>query len=121
METGSTRELPEHMNRSEDKGHPPKDPSRDPKEVGTRFLDPERFERLLTLLVERGHRLIGPTLREGVIVYDTIEGVGDLPRGVREEHGPGYYRTEQTSDDRLFAWAHGPDSAKRFLFPPSDE
>ena len=88
--------------------------------VGARFLDAEGFERLLALLVERGHLLVGPTVRDGVIVYDEINGVEDLPRGVREIHGPGAYRIEQAGDDRLFAWAHGPDSAKRFLFPPRD-
>ena len=53
-----------------------------------------------------------------VIVLERIEGAGDLPRGVRETQGPGAYRLEQTGDDRLFEWAHGPDAAKRFLFPP---
>jgi ferredoxin len=86
-----------------------------------RFLSQERFERLLALLIERGHQLIGPTVRDGAIVYDTIGGVGDLPRGVREIQGPGEYGIEQTGDDRLFAWAHGADSPKRFLFPPRDE
>lgn len=87
---------------------------------GARFLAVEGFERLLELLVARGYLLIGPTVRDDVIVYGEINGVEDLPRGVREIQGPGTYRLEQTGDDALFAWAHGPDSAKRFLFPPRD-
>ena len=39
---------------------------------------------------------------------------------MREVQGPGTYRLEQTGDDRLFAWAHGPDAAKRYLFPPRE-
>jgi ferredoxin len=85
-----------------------------------RHLDREGFDRLLASLAEGGYRLIGPTVRDGAIVMDQIDGAQDLPRGVRETQGPGAYRLEQTDDDRLFAWAHGPDAAKRFLFPPRE-
>ncbi len=85
-----------------------------------RHIDREGFATLLASLAHRGYRLIGPTVRDGAIVMDEIEGPDDLPRGVREVQGPGVYRLERTDDDRLFAWAHGPDAAKRFLFPPSE-
>ena len=88
--------------------------------AGARFLDAGVFERLLALLVQQGHVLVGPTVRDGAIVYDEIDGVEDLPRGVREVHGAGSYRLEQTGDGYFFSWAHGHDSAKRFLFPPRD-
>ena len=83
-------------------------------------MDRAGFERLLAVLAAQGYELIGPTVRDGAIVLDRIEGAEDLPRGVRETQGPGTYRLEQTGDDRLFAWAHGPDAAKRFLFPPRE-
>ena len=88
--------------------------------MSTRYLERDALGRLLDLLVERGYELIGPTVRDGAIVLDRIDGVDDLPRGVREIQGPGTYRLEQTDDDRLFEWAHGPDSGKRFLFPPRE-
>jgi ferredoxin len=89
-------------------------------EMSTRSLDRDGLDRLLGLLVERGYELIGPTVRDGAIVLDRIDGVGDLPRGVREVQGPGSYRLVHTGDDRLFEWAHGPDSGKRYLFPPRE-
>jgi len=85
-----------------------------------RFIGREGFAGLLTLLAEQGYEVIGPTVRDGAVVLDRIDGAQDLPRGVRETQGPGAYRLEQTGDDRLFAWAHGPDAAKRFLFPPRE-
>ena len=85
-----------------------------------RFLDRDGFERMLATLAERGYTVIGPTVRDGAIVLDRIDGIEDLPRGVREVHTPGSYRLEETGDDRLFAWAHGPDAGKRFLFPPRE-
>ncbi len=82
-----------------------------------RFLDHQGFERLLATLADDGYELVGPTVRDGAIVLDRIEGADDLPRGVGEEQGPGSYRLTSRGDGRYFAWAHGPDSAKRFLFP----
>jgi ferredoxin len=82
-----------------------------------RFLERSDFDRLLSSLVESGYDLIGPTVRDGAVVLEPIDGVHDLPRGVRDEQGPGRYRLSPTGGDELFAWSHGPDSAKRFLFP----
>jgi len=82
-----------------------------------RFLEYQGFERLLATLVGDGYELVGPTVRDGAIVLDRIEGAGDLPRGVGEEQGPGSYRLTSREDGRFFGCAHGPDSAKRFLFP----
>jgi ferredoxin len=85
-----------------------------------KFLDRPGFERLLSALASDGYELIGPTVRDGAIVLERIDGAGDLPRGVREIQEPGGYRLERVDDDRLFGWAHGPDSAKPFLFPPRE-
>ncbi len=80
-------------------------------------IDRAGFGRLLDELKARGYELIGPTVRDGAIVLDSIEGLSDLPAGIREVQGPGRYRLERRADDRLFDWAHGPDSAKQLLFP----
>ncbi len=85
-----------------------------------RYLDRPGFDALLHALSEQGFRLIGPSVRDGAIVLDRIEGVGDLPAGVGETQGPGTYRLTHRDDDRLFGWAHGPDAGKRFLFPPRE-
>ena len=43
------------------------------------------FARLLEALTADGYRLIGPTVRDGAIVLDRIDGLDDLPAGVAEE------------------------------------
>ena len=85
-----------------------------------RYLDRNGFAGLLRSLAEAGYEVIGPTVRDGAIVLEPIEGAHDLPAGVSEEQGPGVYRLGARDDDRVFAWAHGPDAAKRFLFPPRE-
>jgi sulfhydrogenase subunit beta (sulfur reductase) len=83
-----------------------------------RFLDEAGFEGLLTELRARGFDLVGPTVRDSAIVLDHIQNTGELPRGVGVEQDAGRYRlVERPGDRRFFAFAHGPDSAKRFLFP----
>ncbi len=83
-------------------------------------LDRDGLDRLIRVLAEDGYRVIGPTVRDGAIVLEEIEGLADLPAGVREVQAPGSYRLERADDGRLFDWAHGPDAGKRFLFPPRE-
>jgi sulfhydrogenase subunit beta (sulfur reductase) len=85
-----------------------------------RFIDREGFRQLLTELQSRGYLLIGPTVRDGALVLDAIDGPEELPRGIGEEQSPGGYRLVERPDERVFGFAHGPDSAKRFLFSPRE-
>jgi ferredoxin len=85
-----------------------------------RMLDRTGFDSLLRSLVDAGYELVGPTVRDGAIVLDRIDGASDLPEGVGEIQGPGVYRLTRREDDRRFGWAHGPDAGKRFLFPPRE-
>ena len=82
-----------------------------------RFIDRTGFAGVLDALARRGFTVVGPTVRDGAVVLDRVEGVDDLPAGVGVDEGPGRARLERRDDDRLFGVPHGPDSAKRFLFP----
>ena len=54
-------------------------------------LSREGLDRLLQALA-RDYRVIGPTVRDGAIVYDDIAGVADLPAGWTDEQDGGHYR-----------------------------
>ncbi len=84
------------------------------------YLARDGLDRLVRLLTEQGYEVVGPTVRDGAIVLERIEGSADLPAGIREEQGPATYELTRAGDARLFDWAHGPDSGKRFLFPPRE-
>ena len=83
------------------------------------LIDRSGLERLLALLVERQYRVVGPTVRDGAIVYDDIAAVADLPEGWTEQQNPGEYRLERRKDAALFGYAVGPHSWKQFLHPPA--
>ena len=76
--------------------------------------------RLIEALAERGHRVIGPIVRNQALVYDEIEGVEDLPKGWTDLQEPGKYRLEHRGDEKLFGYVVGPASWKQYLNPPEE-
>jgi ferredoxin len=73
---------------------------------------------LLVALRGRGYTLVGPTVREGAIIYDELTTVDDLPAGYTDEQEAGTYRLKRRGDAALFGYAVGPQSWKRWLHPP---
>ena len=82
-------------------------------------LECEQLQHLLEVLADEGYRLVGPTIRDGAIVYDDLASVTDLPVGWTDEQDGGRYRLKRRSDQALFGYAVGPQSWKRFLHPPT--
>ena len=76
------------------------------------------LQGLIDALAGRGYQVLGPTIRDGAIVYDTITGITDLPAGWTDRQDPARYRLERRKDAALFGFAVGPQSWKRFLHPP---
>ncbi len=76
------------------------------------------LEHLLQALATRGYQVVGPTIREGAIVYDRLTSTKDLPAGWTDEQDGGTYRLNRRSDEALFGYAVGPHSWKQFLHPP---
>jgi len=81
-------------------------------------IECESLDALLGVLRGRGFTVIGPTVREGAIVYDRVSSTGDLPRWLSDEQDGGTYRLVDRDDDALFGYVAGPRSWKHFLHPP---
>ena len=77
------------------------------------------LDAILAALRGRGYTLLGPSLRDGAIVYAEIQGAADLPAGWTDEQEGGRYRLRPRGDRALFGYAPGPHSWKRYLHPPS--
>jgi ferredoxin len=71
----------------------------------------------VTSLADRGYRVVGPTVREGVIVYEDLDAASQLPVGWTDSQDAGRYRLERRGDEARFGYAVGPHSWKQFLFP----
>src|SRR6266487_5651279 len=81
-------------------------------------VEREHLQHLLAALLKRGYQVVGPTVRDNAIVYDTLASVDDLPVGYTDEQDGGSYRLKKRDDKALFGYAVGPQSWKRFLHPP---
>lgn len=84
------------------------------------LLPRESFHCLLETLRRRGYRILGPTVKDGAVVWGTITTINDLPVGWQDEQRPGHYRLKKTDSTRCFGIVHGPESLKRETFAPSE-
>jgi formate hydrogenlyase subunit 6/NADH:ubiquinone oxidoreductase subunit I len=82
-----------------------------------KILDVSRLGHLFEVLTRRGYEVIGPTLRDGAIVFDHIESAKELPAGWTDEQAPGQYRLRPRTDQAFFGYAVGPHSWKKYLHP----
>ena len=80
-------------------------------------MESEQLQALLDALRARDFPTIGPTLRDGSIVYDEIESLDDLPAGWSDRQEAGAYRLARREDGALFGYNVGPHSWKQFLHP----
>jgi len=81
-------------------------------------FDAAALQRLVEVLIERGYRVVGPTLRDNAIVLAELQSAAELPRGWGVDVGPGHYRVRRRDDDAAFGHSAGPQSWKQFLHPP---
>ena len=83
-----------------------------------RIIELAELSRLLGELSSRGYRLIGPTFRDGIVVYDDIRGIEDLPCGCGESLGPAAYKVDPRDDGAVFGYWTGASNWRKFLVPP---
>src|SRR6516162_2129805 len=81
-------------------------------------IDRVDLQEIFDALANRGYQVIGPTVRDGAIIYDTVARLEDLPVGWTDRQDAGRYWIEQRGDAALFGYAVGPHSWRRFLHPP---
>jgi sulfhydrogenase subunit beta (sulfur reductase) len=84
------------------------------------ILSRANLQRLLDALSAKGYRIVGPIVRDGSVVWETVKLVSDLPIGWRDHQEPARYRLEQTGSSTVFGVVHGSQSLKPFVFAPSE-
>ncbi|MGA7672320.1 MAG: 4Fe-4S dicluster domain-containing protein [Nitrolancea sp.] len=82
-------------------------------------FEPAGLQDLIVALTRRGFQVVGPTVKNGAIVYEGLGSADDLPRGWTEVQEAATYRLQRRNDDAFFGYTVGPHSWKQFLFPPT--
>lgn len=83
-----------------------------------RFLPKSELNSLVQGLREEGFTVVAPVIVEGVVMLRPITDASQMARGVRDQQDGGQYRLEDGDPDLYFEHVVGPDSPKRFFFPP---
>ena len=84
----------------------------------TRVLELDGLDALIGALSSRGYDVVGPTVRDGAIVYDEIESASDLPAGWTDVQDGGTYRLRAPRGRRALRLRGRPDLVEALLFPP---
>jgi sulfhydrogenase subunit beta (sulfur reductase) len=86
---------------------------------------PERYvisvdglRALIEALRRQGRRVVAPTVADAAVIYDAIDSLDQLPRGVTDEQEAGRYKLTQRDDGAYFGYAVGPHSWKKYLHEP---
>ncbi len=91
----------------------------DPGTTQGAVLPAANLQNLFQALARRGYTLVGPTLRDGAIIYNEISSPEDLPVGWTDEQDGGTYRVRRRGDGACFGYVVGPHSWKKYLFSSS--
>lgn len=83
----------------------------------TAVLDRAGLDALVTALVADGRTIVGPTVRDGVVVLAELTSADELPFGWGVEPDAGHDRLTPREDGAAFAHSAGPQSWKAFLYP----
>ena len=82
------------------------------------ILAPSALQQLIDALKDAGHRVFGPVVGNGAIVYDELSSVEQLPAGKTDVQLPGSYKLVPRDDEAWFGFALGPHTWKRMIHPP---
>lgn len=83
-------------------------------------IDRRQLQVLIDALRNLGYRTVGPRIVDGAVVYADLESVRQLPVGYVDRQDGGIYRLKPAEAAGHFDFVVGPDSLKKFLFPPRE-
>jgi ferredoxin len=83
-------------------------------------IDKHEFQALIDVLHAAGYRTIGPRVVDAAVVYREFDSADELPKGYVDRQDGGSYRLEQVDGAGYFDYVVGPESLKKYLFPPRE-
>ncbi len=87
-------------------------------EVHKYRVSTEDLQQIFKALSSKDYQNIGPIQRDGAIMLEKIQSFDQLAAGFHEDLDKGVYRLSQKNDGSLFQYTVGPQSFKKYLYPP---
>jgi len=92
------------------------------KFIGGKFiLTVESLSAMLDTLRGQGFILAGPQIQNEAVTLGEIDGIGDLPQGYNDSQRPAHYELHRSDTPAFFNYVVGPQSWKKFLYPPAQD
>ena len=85
------------------------------------FFKTDQLQLLLNTLQDQGYTCVGPQVIDGAILFDEIQSVDQLPRGITDEQQAGSYTLNHSHSSKYFEWANGPQAIKPLVFTPKEK
>jgi sulfhydrogenase subunit beta (sulfur reductase) len=85
-----------------------------------RILPKQHLDALIAALRARDYRVLGPTLRDGGVLFEEVERAADLPIGLRDDQDAGRYRLSPGVAGEVFGVVNGAGSLKPLFFAPEE-
>ena len=81
-------------------------------------IETDVLQELMEALQDLGYTIIGPRQKAAAMVLGPIASIQELPWGWRDRQAPGAYSAAKSAPSGFFQYTCGPDTWKRFLYPP---
>jgi len=83
-------------------------------------IEKTELQEVVDSLKELGFFTVGPRVVDEAIIYGELEKVEQLPIGLVDEQDGGKYRLHPSKTNSWFDYTVGPESLKKYLFPPNE-
>jgi ferredoxin len=83
-------------------------------------IDKHKFQALVDVLHAQGYRTIAPQVVDEAIMYRELDSAEQLPKGYVDRQDGGSYRLDKVDGEAHFDYVVGPESLKKYLFPPRE-
>ena len=81
-------------------------------------IEVDDLNALIQSLQGQGFTVIGPRVKDGAVILDSLTSASDLPVGWNDEQEAGQYTLSKNGSSSVFEYVVGPHSWKRYLYPP---
>jgi len=93
-------------------------PKQSPEIGATIVISKLELDTVLKTLSNLEFALEGPKVKDHTVILGPIQSISDLPKGYTSQEEPGKYTLSSTGNDNYFEVTSGPQSWKKYFFPP---
>ncbi len=93
-------------------------PKQSPEIGATIVISKLELDTVLKTLSNLEYALEGPKVKDHTVILGPIQSISDLPKGYTSQEEPGKYTLSSTGNDNYFEVTSGPQSWKKYFFPP---